>query len=106
MKCSLIKKALKSTFEKQLSDITRRYEKYGHDWRSTIRCNERKRILTFDHVLIVDDLNAPLEDQDLEYLQAVGQLISDVNLVLEETGADVRLYEQLTKAQVGATTYA
>ena len=106
MKCSVIKKALKSTFEEQLSDISRRYEKYGLEWRSTIRCNERKRILIFDHLVIVDDLKAPLKDQDLEYLQAVGQLISDVNLVLEENGSEVRLYEQLSRAQVGATTYA
>ena len=106
MKCSLIKKALKSTFEKQLSDISRRYEQYSLDWRSTIRCNERKRILLFDHLLIVDDLEAPLKDQELEYLQAVGQLINDINLVLEETGSEVRLYEQLMKAQVGVTRYA
>ena len=105
MKCSVIKKSLKSSFEKRLLDISRLHEQYGLDWRSTIRCNERKRMLTFDHLLIVDDIKAPLRDQDVAYLQAVAQLIIDVNLVLEEMGLEVRLYEHLTKAQVGATTY-
>ena len=106
MKCSVIKKALKSAFEEQLLGISREHEKYGLDWRSTIRCNERKRILTFDHLLIVDDLKAQLTDQDFSYLCAVSQLIDDINLVLEENGSEVRLHEQLTRAQVGATTYS
>ena len=106
MKCSVIKKALKSAFEEQLLGISREHEKYWLDWRSTIRCNERKRILTFDHLLIVDDLKAQLTDQDFSYLCAVSQLIDDVNPVLEENGSDVRFYEQLTRAQVGATAYS
>ena len=106
MKCSVIKKSLKPLFEKRLSGISRQYEKYGLDWRSTIRCNERKRILTFDHLLMVDAPKAPLMDKDLAYLQAVSVLISDVNEALENNGLDVRMYEQLTKAHLGATINA
>ena len=102
MKCSVIKKSLKPLFEKRLSGISQQHKKYGLDWHSTIRCNERKRILTFDHLLMVDDLKAPLIDQDLAYLQAVSGLISDVNEALENNGLDVRMYEQLTKAHLGA----
>ena len=106
MKCSVIKNSLEPLFEKQLSGISRQYEKYGLDWRSTIRCNERKRILTFDHLLMVDAPKAPLTDQDLAYLQAVAQLISDINEALENNGLDVRVYEHLTRVWLGETTYA
>ena len=92
MKCSVIKKSLKPLFKKRLSGISQQHTKYGLDWHSTIRCNERKRILTFDHLLMVDDLKAPLMDQDLAYLQAVSGLISDVNEALENNGLDVRMY--------------
>ena len=62
--------------------------------------------MTFDHLLMVDDLKAPLMDQELAYLQAVSGLISDVNEALENNGLDVRMYEQLTKAHLGATINA
>ena len=55
---------------------------------------------------MVDDLKEPLTDQDLAYLQAVSGLISDVNEALENNGLDVRMYEQLTKAHLSATSNA
>ena len=103
MKCSEIKKSLKPIFGKRLSGISQQYKKYGLDWHSTIRCNERKRILTFDHLLMVDDLKLQLTDQDFAYLCAVSQLIDDVNEALEGNGLDVRMYEQLTRVHLGAT---
>ena len=106
MKCSVIKKSLKPIFGKRLSGISHQHKKYGLDRRSSIRCNERKRILTFNHLLMVDDLKAPLTDQDLAYLLAVSGLISDVNEALENYGMDVRMYEQLTKAHLCATSNA
>lgn len=106
MKCSVIKKSLKSYFGKRLQDIVHQYKIYGLDWRSTIKCNERKRILTFNHVLVIDDIKAPLTDQELAYLQAVAVLISDINQVLEDNGLDVRVHEQLTKVSLNETTYA
>jgi hypothetical protein len=106
MKCTVIKKSLKSIFGKRLSSICQQYKKYGLDWHSTIRCNERKRILTFDHLLMVDDLKAPLTDQDFDYLCAVTQLIEDVNEALEGNGLDVRMYEQLTRVHLNATINA
>jgi hypothetical protein len=106
MKCTVIKKSLKSIFGKRLSSISQQYKKYGLDWHSTIRCNERKRILTFDHLLMVDDLKAPLTDQDFDYLCAVTQLIEDVNEALEGNGLDVRMYEQLTRVHLNATINA
>ena len=103
MKCSEIKKSLKPIVGKRLSGISQLHKKYGRDWHSTVRCNERKRILTFDHLLMVDDLKAQLTDQDFAYLCAVSQLIDDVNEALEGNGLDVRMYEQLTRVHLGAT---